>query len=127
MLVLVGALALGATPALAVHSSGGAVQGALQIEGDVCGGGSLGSPAPAGCVDPAGADDWDNLYSCSGTLGVCSPATPGTCAAGVGCNSATDIAALVFDPSPISIFTGGGSMDSRTSRQRQHRAHCNRC
>src|SRR2546426_4636998 len=98
MLVLIAALALGATPALASHNDG-----VFQIDGDVkastCGtafGGTI------GCT----GDDWDSLYTCpsGGGLG-CTANTPG-----VG-NSAAEIAPLVTDLSPASIFTGGGSKD----------------
>src|SRR2546425_446301 len=97
-LVFLGALALGATPALAAHNDG-----VFQIDGDAraatCGGSF---PGTIGCT----GDDWDKLYTCpaDGVLG-CTKATPG-----VG-NSATQISDLVVDLSPSSIFTGGGSKD----------------
>src|SRR2546426_10978290 len=97
-LVFLGALALGATPALAAHNDG-----VFQIDGDAraatCGGSF---PGTIGCT----GDDWDKLYTCpaDGVLG-CTKATPG-----VG-NSAAAISDLVVDLSPVSIFTGGGSKD----------------
>jgi hypothetical protein len=90
MLVLVAALALGAAPARAVHNDG-----IFQIDGDV-----LHTPTGSG-------DDWQDLYTCPSpptTLG-CTANTPG-----IG-NSAVEIAPLVVDLSPASIFTGGGSKD----------------
>ncbi len=96
LLVLV--LAVGVTPALAVHNDG-----IFQVDGDAqvgtCGGAFGGT---IGCT----GDDWSQLYTCpsDGTLG-CTANTPG-----VG-NGAAAISALVVDLSPLSIFTGGGSKD----------------
>jgi len=96
--VLFATLALGVTPALAVHNDG-----VFQVDGDAqastCGtafGGGV------GCT----GDDWDNLYMCvpGGGLG-CSTNTPGTG------NGAAAISDLVVDLAPASIFTGGGSKD----------------
>src|SRR3989454_10968556 len=103
MVVLV-AMALGATPALATHNNG-----IFQLDGDAkaatCGGAFGGT---IGCT----GDDWDNLYTCpaDGVLG-CTKATPG-----VG-NSAAAISDLVVDLSPSSIFTGGGSKDQLDMNQ----------
>ncbi len=56
VLVVLGALALGATPALATHNNG-----IFQLDGDAkaatCGGAFAGT---IGCT----GDDWDNLYTC---------------------------------------------------------------
>ncbi len=103
MLVLLAALALGVTPALAVHSDG-----YFQIEGDVCGGGPI--PLSSTCVDTTG-DDWDNLITCSGTLGNC-VAVQG---------NAAEVPVFVFDPAPNSIFTGGGSKDELAIEQWQYK------
>src|SRR3989442_14790621 len=98
LMVVLAAMALGATPALAAHNDG-----IFQIDGDAkaatCGGAFGGT---IGCT----GDDWDNLYTCpaDGVLG-CTKGTPG-----VG-NSASAISDLVVDLSPSSIFTGGGSKD----------------
>src|SRR5260370_23549001 len=98
LMVLLAAMALGATPAFATHNDG-----IFQLDGDAkaatCGGAFGGT---IGCT----GDDWDNLYTCpaDGVLG-CTKATPG-----VG-NSAIAISDLVVDLSPASIFTGGGSKD----------------
>ena len=98
LMVLLAAMALGATPALATHNDG-----IFQLDGDAkaatCGGSFGGT---IGCT----GDDWDNLYTCpaDGVLG-CTKATPG-----VG-NHAAAISDLVVDLSPSSIFTGGGSKD----------------
>ncbi len=103
-LIVLGTLALGATPALAAHNDG-----VFQLDGDArastCGTAfPNASPPPPflGCT----GDDWDKLYTCpaDGVLG-CTKATPG-----VG-NSAVQISDLVVDLSPSSIFTGGGSKD----------------
>ena len=104
MFVLVAALALGATPALAVHNDG-----VFQVDGDVqastCGT-AFPNPSPPPPFLGCSGDDWSNLYTCpaDGVLG-CTKATPG-----VG-NSAAQISDLVVDLSPASIFTGGGSKD----------------
>ncbi len=103
MLVLLAALALGVTPALAVHNDG-----YFQIEGDVCGGGPI--PLSASCVDTTG-DDWDNLITCSGTLGNCSAVQ----------GNAAEVPVFVFDPAPNSIFTGGGSKDDLAIEQWQYK------
>src|SRR5215475_2948671 len=94
------ALMFGALPAWAVHDDG-----IFQVDGDA-------KAATCGAAFGGGAsctgDDWDNDYTCTagGTPG-CTKATPGTG------NAADAIGDLVVDPSPASIFTGGGSKDEK--------------
>src|SRR5689334_11314707 len=94
MLMIVGAIALGVTPAFAVHNDG-----IFQIDGDAFNNTCGGAFGTAGCTT---GDDWNNLYTCTTAEGNCTPAVPGTG------NSASVIAQLVFDPPPLTIFTGGG-------------------
>src|SRR5437867_2210002 len=118
-LVLTLAFALRATPALAVHD-----EGIFQLDGDAkastCSGSGSGISSFGDSVGCTG-EDWDTLYTCTGggTLGsTCTSATP--CDAnsdgvlsGTECttNHAAAIAVLAVDPSPLSIFTVGGSKD----------------
>lgn len=82
MFMLVAPLALGATPALAVHDDG-----VFQIDGDV-----LHNPTGSG-------DDWQDLFTCTAS---------GCVSSGLGAAVARS---WVGDPAPGSIFTGGGSKD----------------
>ncbi len=109
------ALGFAVPPAYAVHDDG-----IFQVDGDAffatCGsafGGTI------GCT----GDDWDDLYSCTGIFGDCSATVPGD-PTGVGSktvgsatNSANVIATFQFDPSPVTIFTGGGSKDEQDITQ----------
>src|SRR2546427_398032 len=104
MCMLVGVLALGITPALAVHDSG-----IFQVDGDAFQSTCGGAFGTAACQITA--DDWNNLYSCSTPEGNCTAAVPGTG------NSANVISPLIFDPSPLSIFIGGGSKDEQDITQ----------
>src|SRR5437773_11648358 len=91
------ALAFAATPAYAVHDDG-----IFQIDGDAFHNTCGTSFGGLGCI----GDDWSDLYTCSGTAeGDCSANTPG-----VG-NNAKVISDFVYDPAPLTIFTGGGSKD----------------
>ncbi|OLC17131.1 MAG: hypothetical protein AUH29_03195 [Candidatus Rokubacteria bacterium 13_1_40CM_69_27] len=82
MIVFVAALALGATPALAVHTS------PLEIDGDVI---------------PFSAQDWQTLFFSGGVFN-CSTTAPGGTA-----TSKTCVSERLDDTA--SIFTGGGSKD----------------
>src|SRR5439155_16871528 len=111
-LVLTLAFALRVTPAFAVHD-----EGIFQLDGDAkastCSGNGTGISSFGDSIGCTG-DDWDDLYTCTGggSLGsTCTTAIPG-----VG-NNATAIAALAIDPSPKSIFTGGGSKDEKDITQ----------
>src|SRR5262245_29109579 len=116
MLVIVAVMALSVTPALAVHNDG-----IFQLDGDAfkatCG---TAFGAGVGCT----GDDWNQLYSCSTSQGncdarpACDLAGNGTnnnpdpaCAGNANANHANVISDFVFDPAPMSIFTGGGSKD----------------
>src|SRR5262249_37447165 len=123
------ALVLGVTPALAVHNDG-----IFQLDGDVITGPSSvscgGNPAATGPSSFGGTvgctgEDWDKLYTCSGT-------TAGDCKANIACdangngvldagectgNHANVISDFVYDPAPKSIFTGGGSKDEQDLSQ----------
>lgn len=96
MLVLVAALALGITPVFAVHDDG-----VFEIDGDV-------HPfnGPTGTL----AEDWQTLFACP------PGAPPGCTSSGLGGASARS---FVLDPSPFSIFTGGGSKDQLDINQWQ--------
>jgi hypothetical protein len=123
VLTLAFAVALGTTAAFAVHDDG-----IFQLDGDAlnatCGAAfPNGTPPPPflGCT----GEDWDTLYTCAsdGALG---------CAHAIPCDSngdgvqdvcsdnhANQISVLVTDPSPLSIFTGGGSKDEKDLTQWQ--------
>jgi hypothetical protein len=88
----------GATPAFAVHNDGN-----FQIEGDVCGGGTITTGTPVACVDTPPADDWDSLFTCSGAQGNCTLNVPP--------GNAAEPPTFVYDPGNVSVFTGGGSKD----------------
>jgi len=104
-LALACALALGVGPVLADVGN----DGIFQIDGDVCGGGAI--PTAPTCVDQGvvvpglANDDWDNLFTCSGT--------EGNCVANIPPGDASEPPAFVFDPAPLSIFTEGGSKDEK--------------
>src|SRR6266566_5128932 len=126
-LVLTLAFALRVTPAFAVHD-----EGIFQLDGDAkastCSGNGPGISSFGDSVGCTG-EDWDDLYTCTGggSLGsTCTSAIP--CDAnsdgvlsGTECttNHAAAIALLAVDPSPLSIFTGGGSKDEQDITQWQ--------
>src|SRR5919198_565350 len=121
------AFALRATPASAVHDDD-----IFQLDGDAkastCSGSGPGISSFGDSIGCTG-EDWNNLYTCTGggSLGsTCSSAVP--CDAngdgvlsGTECttNHASAIALLAVDPSPLSIFTGGGSKDEQDITQWQ--------
>jgi len=90
MFALVAALALGAMPALAVHSNtGAAVLGALEIDGNV--------------IQQSTGEDWQTLFRSGGVFNCSTTASGGTA------NSKTCVSERL---SPnATIFTGGGSKD----------------
>ena len=121
------AFALRATPASAVHDDD-----IFQLDGDAkastCSGNGPGISSFGDSIGCTG-EDWNSLYMCTGggSLGsTCSSAVP--CDAngdgvlsGTECttNHASAIALLAVDPSPLSIFTGGGSKDEQDITQWQ--------
>jgi hypothetical protein len=125
VLTLAFALALGVTPAFAVHDDG-----IFQLDGDAkeatCSGNGPGISSFGDSIGCTG-EDWDTLYTCTGggTLGsTCTSAIPcdansngvldaGECTT----NHASAISVLAVDPAPLSIFTGGGSKDEQNITQ----------